>query len=805
MQDPLIRSIVETAVRLPSWCRISPLHIVILIALCFGGCAGAQQGGSAEEEESLDTQVSTGSEEHSAPVILPQLGPAAYVQTLVTSGDGKIMVTSQRDGWLNVWDAHSLDFRGSLGMVKKHIHALSFQPAGSHLVSITRDRMALLWDLTNGKSKPLGKARIEKARFSPDGRWLATVHSEFVETWHAAGHRRKTLKTGWVNDVAFSPDGEYLVAWAPDRNVQMWRLRRSKQLWTYPAKTTYDPADQTQKPPRYGAAVIWGPEGRQLAWAVDKGVVVVNAENGRQVRFIPIPSQVEHMVWVARGLCMAFRDHGKWTIRTVRLDSVDPLETRIQQRLPNHVSFSPDGRWLAARTDRGIEVFNTVTGTKQRKIPRRSCCRIDQLYWHSRSKHLFATMSSIPGIWQLDLTTGARRRTTREKLTAGPFIWSPNGRRLAAVLGGKRRRVENTVYFWDLPPGSIRTTLFAGLDLRVPRSLAWTADVFITGGNAEVATTDAQVLEPLHVLEKGDRSDRYQIDLSPDNRIVATVSRNHGRVRLWHVISGKRLQEFGSGRRGGPVVFSRDGAKLAVGSADQVSIYRTTTGQLLQAIAHGQKHIEALVWIDDHHVLAAPDRGPVVRIETGSGKIMGTFEAHAERTRQLAMHPNGTTLATAGQDHPDSYAWRYGPTEDPGHTVKLWRVDTLELIKLVPGENRQSKRRPVEGLAFSPDGKVLGIAHGSTQLWRLVDGESLFLRMFWAVRDRARGWDRVDGVAYTASGLYGGDPPATERLRWRLGSDLHHSPLLGPDEARPRFNRPRIGRDFLAGKPMKIE
>lgn len=87
-------------------------------------------------------------------------------------------------------------------------NSLSLAPDGSHAVAIRNQNLEII-DLTNGTSHHLG-GQFVKARWSPDGRWIAALkrHGGTVLFDAADFHPRKTLPE---SEVEWSPDSRYLL------------------------------------------------------------------------------------------------------------------------------------------------------------------------------------------------------------------------------------------------------------------------------------------------------------------------------------------------------------------------------------------------------------------------------------------------------------------------------------------------------------------------------------------------------------------------------------------------------------------
>ena len=111
------------------------------------------------------------------------------------------------------------------------VTSVDFSPDGRRLVSASRDRDAILWDVASGKALRVMRAHfgpVSDARFSPDGRWIATAGPRSVGLWRASTGQLVRLlygPPGPYTAVAFSPDSRTIVAVAGRHVVSTYLCR----------------------------------------------------------------------------------------------------------------------------------------------------------------------------------------------------------------------------------------------------------------------------------------------------------------------------------------------------------------------------------------------------------------------------------------------------------------------------------------------------------------------------------------------------------------------------------------------------
>ena len=166
------------------------------------------------------------------------------------SSDGKLIVTAAGlldggdRGEAKVWDLDRnvitpLQHEGGpLGYAE-------FNGDGSRVVTAegaddSNRGAARVWNVTRSQSKESGFLAVEaltvpllhrgavtRARFSPDGLWVATASRDrTVRLWHTRTQKQvlNFEQGGDVNDVVFSPDGRYLASGGRDRRTRIWEI-----------------------------------------------------------------------------------------------------------------------------------------------------------------------------------------------------------------------------------------------------------------------------------------------------------------------------------------------------------------------------------------------------------------------------------------------------------------------------------------------------------------------------------------------------------------------------------------------------
>ena len=320
----------------------------------------------------------------------------------------------------------------------------------------------------------------------------------------------------WVMDVVFSPDGRRLASGSDDGTAKVWDATTGRELITLQGQKLSEPGANIVR------QVQFSPDGTRLVSANLQEVIVWDLANGKQLLTVKaLNNPVDRRLFTVspdgkRLACRAPR--GIQVLDLVTGKSVYGFNTPSPE---NDLQFSPSGQWLGvATTDNGVFVLEANTSNVVAELSERG--EIDALAWHPESTQLaYATAGSIK-LWQ---TAPAKELLTiRAERPVSP-LFSPDGQHLAAsvatVVGS-----PDTIKVWRVKDGQ-------------------------------------EVL----AIPAGDTGERPQFAFSPDGTRLAVPSRWNS-VKVWDLASGKEIFNFG-GHTNGVVHVSFDPSGLMVASASK--------------------------------------------------------------------------------------------------------------------------------------------------------------------------------------------------------------------------------------------
>lgn len=447
------------------------------------------------------------------------------------SSDGSIEIISQDGETL-----HSLSHGDELS-------ALVTSPDGRRLVSGGDDGIARVWDLADGDGPESSvsvlalRGGVGAISFSHDGRWLAIGGMDDAARLYEAPlfGSDPVVLAGPVRTLGFGLDGTLAVG-GPDGSVRLYELN---DLSTRPR--TLHHADEDGNTTDV-LSLAFSPDGSELAtgtsghatwrWLVSDNEAdpnVIREERGERFEEAGITALA---YTPDQGRLVT--GSGDETVRIYDLDGSDPTPVPLDLgHQVNSLAVSPDGQWLAVAPfdDHAVLVDISSLQFDPLSLKYHSDDVTDVAFAADGSRLAVASQDTTVSIWDPDDPGRPTRKLEEHDDVVSSVAFSADGRWLAT---GSR---DGTVRLWDAGDSSDSV---ARLDQGVQvEDVAFRPDgelLAVAGGGVvllwDLDTDDLASREanPV-VLSTGSRS-AGRVVFSPDGRWLATTG-GGGDAQLW--------------------------------------------------------------------------------------------------------------------------------------------------------------------------------------------------------------------------------------------------------------------------------
>lgn len=260
---------------------------------------------------------------------------------------------------------------------------------------------------------------------------------------------------------------------------------------------------------------------------------------------------------------------------------------------------------------------------------------------------------------------------------------------------------------------------------------------FLSGAaDGVVAEWDAETGENVRGAVKAPVAVYALREFQQDSTSILLVGQSDGGLQFVDLSQNKLLKSARAHERG-VFDFARlpGGLVVAAGGDGKMSIWRLETCKLELEAKVSQESIRALALSPDGSALAVGASDATIRIfDAHTLKKTGEWQAHEASVFALAYHPGGRTLYSGGRDA-RLKSWRSDSgfalendvaahmfavkdvkvSPDGAHlascsmdkTVKIWRADTLKLIKVIDPVREKGHQNSANALLWLDQRRLL--------------------------------------------------------------------------------------------------
>jgi WD40 repeat protein len=528
------------------------------------------------------------------------LGPPMLHRSPVSaadiSPDGSRAVTAAYDPAREVDEARLWDCRTArpLGAAMQHqdtINSVAFSPDGRRVLTGSEDNMARVWDaLTGSPLTPLPHATlVRSAQFSPGGQLIVTtaaVSPYYPDTgaqvWNASTGVRigKPMSSGdYGVSARFSPDGRQVATASSDGTARVWDAATGLAIgnaMTHPAGVS---------------AVRFSPDGHRVVtvagdsawiWDVQAGYAVsmkLSGENPALAEFSPDGRYIRMVENKSTNVVLPTKIVGTITPTASVSSSRTGAPVGRPVALGNPalflagapVRFSADSRRIMTVDGGGAHVFDARTGRPEgRPFPKAPDARFDLDSLRADGRHLVAlTHDGAAQVWDV-LAHQPVGQPLRQPGGITSALFSSDGGVVMTVAA------DATAWAWDAETGRRLGRPIASI-LKPPGiGSGWSRDgKWIVTGPAKGALQvwDVERGRPAGRVIRLREGQPAGALLSSDHRTLVTVL---GQAQAWDVGSGESIGE--PLPPGFSFDFSVDGDRITRLTNSIVQLWSASTG-----------------------------------------------------------------------------------------------------------------------------------------------------------------------------------------------------------------------------------
>ena len=577
-----------------------------------------------------------------------------------------------------------------------------------------------------------------------------------------------------VSKVCFSPNDKYIASCSRDKTIKLWDFQAGKELATF-----YD-SDEV-------FSVCFSKDGKYLISGGRAGAKLWNIETGKSTQVSTNETQFAELTDDNKYIIAASSNDGKITMFPV-------AQGAVKKQLLGHTGYlfsakiSPDGKFLASGgDDKTIKIWSIANGTLVKTL-RGHKDGIDAITFTPDSKYVISggqTSDKTIRIWEISSGSLIKTLVGHENSVLSICV-TPNGKQIVSAS------YDGTTRFWDFETGkNTKTYPEQFLENIFSIGLSSTGKYLVSGNSKKtIRIIDLETDKNIAILP-GDKAEMGKAFFLPNIKSTINFSKDltvdengisNRNIRHWIWDGTEKVKNadffedlkrrvktsFGSIEM---IAVSGDSKSVVClyssAGSSKFEVFDLASGSLTKSFEAKDNPfgISHMALSANSNILAIAEHTNSVkiwRIERGA-ELQSTFVSHKSSLDAIAISPDGSLIATGGED------------DYPAMPVKIWSVESGKRVASFTGHTNA-----IHSLCFSPDGKYLasGSSDGTIKIFDIAkktvsktiqggrsmissvsfsaDGKFLISGHYWNEYD-IKIWDFASGkLVNTLSGHMGG-------------------------------------------------
>jgi len=487
-----------------------------------------------------------------------------------------------------------------------------------------------------------------------------------LETVVHRGHK------GWINEVAFSPDGKYMITGSQDNMAKLWEVSSGRELRTFKGHTDWI------------ESVDFSPDGRHIVTGSrDKTARIWDAFSGQLIRQIRGYEQIV--------FCVSFTPDGQYVAVSPNNNRTDLYEVSSGRRLKTYSghdylkgslcqAFSRDGKFLATGSyDKKVIIWDVQTGAIVQTFKDHTNT-INSLDISPDAKWAISSSGAEKAAILWEIQSGKPMWAVHDTLGFYTVRFHPDGRSVLTATSYTLRLFDlqtgKEIWSYDNPGSGYSCGAFSpnGHYLALGRD------------NSQIQLIDATQVREIRAFE-GKAAEITCLEKTSRGDLLA-IGRSDGRVQIWDMGSGRIISTMQADSKNVKALCFDKSAKTLYtgGEGGIVKCWDVSTGQILKTFTGHSSWILSIDHSPEEKQMLAGSWDNTAKIwDIESGRVIHTISDHT--------YPVYARFVDRGR------RFITGSSDD---TAKLWDTKSGRLLKTYAAKDQWTS-----GMDISPDGKTL--------------------------------------------------------------------------------------------------